>query len=103
MLFIFKMVLMYFFLCVPLFFYAVASALRIRMSERKVRRCFTCGHIGSMEPYLQRNKLFMLTSFLLLAGLVPGLWYLSVVKNKYCCSSCGKIAGHQGVSASLAH
>ncbi len=101
-LFVYKMALMYFFLCIPLFFYALASAVGIRVSERKVRRCFNCGHIGRMEPYLQGNKPCLLTVLLLCAGLVPGLWYLSVVKDKYRCSRCGKITGHLGVSDSLA-
>ena len=98
-----KLFLMYFVLCIPLFFYAATSALEIRKRRRKVRRCFYCGHIGSMEPYLQNNGPFILIFALLCAGLIPGLWYLRKVKKKYTCGSCGRVTGHFPVSESLAH
>ena len=98
-----KIFLMYFVFSIPLFFYAVFSVLDLRKRRRKVRRCFKCGHIGSMEPYLQDNKPFFLTLALLCAGIVPGLWYLRRVKKKYVCGSCGKVTGHFPVSDSLAH
>ena len=94
---------MYFLVCVPLFFYAASSILEIRKRRRKVRRCFKCGHIGSMEPYLQYNKPFLLSFVLLCIGLIPGLWYLRRIKKKYICSGCNKIASHIPVSDSLAH
>ena len=97
-----KFFLMYFVLCVPLFFYATSSMLDIRNRRRKVRRCFNCGHIGSMEPYLQENKTLIITFSLLCAGLLPGLWYLRRVRKKYTCSSCGRVTGHIPVSDSLA-
>ncbi len=98
-----KIFIMYFLLGIPIFYYSVASLVEIRKRRRKVRRCFKCGHIGSMEPYLQFNKPFILTFVLLCAGIVPGLWYLRRVKKKYLCGSCGKIASHIPVSDSLAH
>jgi len=98
-----KIFVLYFFLCMPLFYYAVSSVLEIRKQRRKVRRCFKCGHIGSMEPYLRFNKPFLLSFALLCAGLLPGLWYLKKVKNKYVCGRCGKLADHIPVSDSLSH
>ena len=98
-----KIFLMYFVLCIPLFFYAISSAQEIRGRRRKVRRCFICGHIGSMEPYLQDARPFFITIALLCAGIIPGLWYLRKVKKKYTCGSCGKVSGHMPVSDSLAH
>ena len=98
-----KLFLMYFVLCIPVFFYAAASVLDIRRRRRKVRRCFSCGHIGVMEPYLQQNKPYFLTIILLCAGIVPGLYYLRKVKKRYVCSSCGRTSGHVPVSEALAH
>jgi hypothetical protein len=98
-----KIFIMYFVLCVPLFFHAASSILEIRKRRRKVRRCFKCGHIGRMEPYLQFNKPFILAFVLLCIGLVPGLWYLRRVKKRYICGGCGKITCHIPVSDSLAH
>ena len=98
-----KLFLMYFVLCIPIFFLAATSVLEVRNRRRKVRRCFRCGHIGSMEPYLQETRPFFLTFALLCAGILPGLWYLRRVKKKYTCGSCGKVTGHIPVSDSLAH
>ncbi len=98
-----KILLMYFLICIPLFFHAVTTVGEIRTHRRKVRRCFKCGHIGSMEPYLMTKKPYYLTFALLFAGLIPGLWYLGKVRKKYTCSSCGKITRHIPVSESLSH
>ena len=98
-----KIFIMYFLLSIPIFYTAVSSVFEIRKRRRKVRRCFKCGHIGSMEPYLQRVKPFVLALVLLCAGLIPGLWYLRMIKKKYICGKCSKIAGHMPVSDSLAH
>ena len=88
---------------IPVFFVSASSVLEIRGRRRKVRRCFKCGHIGSMEPYLQNTGPFLLAYLLLCAGVIPGLWYLRRVKKKYTCGSCGRVAGHIPVSDSLAH
>lgn len=98
-----KFAFMYFLVCIPIFFTVASSILEIRNRRRKVRRCFKCGHIGTMEPYLQNNLPFILSFVLLSAGLIPGLWYLRRIKKKYICGSCGKRAGHIPVSESLAH
>jgi hypothetical protein len=98
-----KLFLMYFVIGIPLFFNAILTVLEIRSHRRKVRRCFRCGHIGSMEPYLQNTRPFVLMFVLLCAGIIPGLWYLRRVRKKYTCGSCGKITGHYSVSDSLSH
>ena len=99
----FNMFLLYFFLCIPLFFYAVSTVMEIRKRRRKVRRCFKCGHIGSMEPYLQEKRPYFLTIALLFLGIIPGLLYLGRVRKKYRCGSCGKISAHVPISEALAH
>jgi hypothetical protein len=96
------MFLLYFFLCIPLFIYAVSIVMEIRKRRRKVRRCFKCGHIGSMEPYLMGNKPYFLTISLLCLGIIPGLVYLGRVRKKYRCGNCGKITAHVSISEALA-
>ena len=73
----FNMFLLYFFLCIPLFFYAVSTVMEIRKRRRKVRRCFKCGHIGSMEPYLQEKRPYFLT----IAVAIPRHYPRSVVSG----------------------
>jgi hypothetical protein len=55
-----------------------------------------------MEPYLQDNKPFLLTFFLLFAGILPGLYFLKKVRKKYTCGYCGKVSSHIPTSEALA-
>jgi hypothetical protein len=93
--------IMYFFLSIPLLVLSVFTMFDIIKSRIRVRRCFKCGYIGRMQPYLVKIEPLLITIALLCVGVIPGILNLNRLKNKHICVSCGKIANHMSVSGSL--
>ena len=93
--------LMYFILSIPVFIYYVLKLVSVR-KDNKILRCVRCGHSGRMPSLLINRELSIVTLFLLVTGVIPGLILLKWASRKYLCKICGTISRHLPSSETLA-